>query len=222
MAKGSGNIRVRSGRLSTMGTPGVKKLRGVRQFSGLPNGAPPYQPIEALRPMIKDMVAAGMPRDRIANLIINPATGEPISVSTLIKYYKRELDTGLDEANLAMSRSVFKQGIGVEGVPNPKYGKRDPKTKLIDRRKWLVEPVAPQPSMSIWWEKTRAGKKEGMVHEHIGADGQPLVQQQVVIVLPGNGREYSNTPILDLIREGGTPTHGTGPGKGNGSNGHQR
>jgi hypothetical protein len=95
-----------------------------------------------------------------------------------------------------MSRSTFAQGIGFPGVPNPDYGKLLKGTKLVDKRKWLVDPIAPVPAMTKWWEKTRAGKKEGMVQ--VGANSQP-VQQPTIILLPSNGRERGSTPVLDLL-----------------------
>ncbi len=42
-----------------------------------------------------------------------------------------------------MSQSAFAQGIGSPGVPNPNYGKLMKGTKLVDKRKWLVDPIAP-------------------------------------------------------------------------------
>lgn len=155
-----------------------------------------YERVEALSPIIKEMVAAGVSHERIARLVINQNTGKPISVETLQKYYGRELEVGLAEANLAMSRSAFAQGIGSPGVPNPNYGKLLKGTKLVDKRKWLVDPIAPVPAMTIWWEKTRAGKKEGMAQA--GANGQP-VRQPTIIVLPSNGRGRGETPVLDLL-----------------------
>jgi hypothetical protein len=144
-----------------------------------------------------------------AALVSNQNTGKPISVETLQKYYGRELEIGLTEANLAMSRCAFAQGIGSPGVPNPNYGKLLKATKLVDKRKWLVDPIAPVTAMTIWWAKTRSRKSEKTITEHIGADGQPLVQQKTIIILPSNGRERGATPVLDLLlRE----HHGTTPG----------
>lgn len=167
-------------------------------------GRPPYERVEALVPLIKEMVAAGLTKEKIAKLCINPETGKPISVETLEKYYEDALELGLDEANLAMSRSAFAQGVGFPGIPNPNYGLPDkrrtiegvknPNFEKFDKRQWLVPPIAPQPTMTIWWEKTRAGKKEGMTIDHTGIPAA----QQTIIVLPANGRETGGTPILDL------------------------
>ena len=155
-------------------------------------GGMEYERVEALSDWIQMAAAAGLPQEEIAALVINQNTGKPISVETLQKYYGRELEIGLTEANVAMSRSAFAQGIGSPGVPNPNYGKLLKGTKLVDKRKWLVDPIAPVPAMTQWWEKTRAGKKEGMVHEPVGAS-------VTIIILPSNGRERGATPILDLL-----------------------
>jgi len=176
--------------------PGEKRKKP--RLSRRHRGGMEYERVEALSALIRAMVAAGVSHERIARLIINQNTGKPISVETLQKYYKRELETGLDEATVAMSQSAFAQGIGSPGVPNPNYGKFLKGTKLVDKRKWLVDPIAPVPAMTRWWEKTRAGRKEGMGREQLGANGEPLVQQ-TIIVLPANGRERGATPVLDLL-----------------------
>jgi len=201
--------RVRSGRLNTLPEKGVKVRRIQKPYHAGPGakmGPPAYERIEALAPIIEDMVAAGFTQAQIAKHIINPTTGEPISTQTLSKYYKKELELGMDLANLKVSRSAFNQAVGYPGMPNPDYLKRNAEG-VLDKRKWLVEPVAPTPVMTIWWEKTRAGKKEGMVHEHIGG---PV--NQFVVVLPSNGRDYNSQPVLDLIERTDRaitgPTHG--------------
>lgn len=172
-------------------------------------GGPEYEPVDAMRPIIMEMVAAGLSQERIARLVINPRTGEPISVPTLKKYYQRQLDTGLDTANLEMSRSAFAQGIGFPGIPNPRYlmidkrkyvdGFKNASYGKVDKTRWSVPPIAAQPAMTIWWEKTRAGKKEVSVHEQTGPNGQPLPPSQTIIILPPNGRETGGTPILDRL-----------------------
>jgi hypothetical protein len=160
---------------------------------------------------VKEMVAAGIPQVKIANLIINEQSGAPISIDTLQKYYGRELEIGLDEANHKVSRSIFGQAVGVPGIPNPRYmlPLKDEDGNLVpgpggrprvDERPWLSDPVPPVPSMAIWYEKTRRGFKEGVTLEHTGANGQPLIER-TVIVLPANGRDYDTQPILDLIQK---------------------
>ncbi len=196
--------RIRSTDQSQIVAPG--ETRKKPRLSRPHKGGMEYERVEAMAPIIKEMAAAGLRHERIAALVINQNTGKPISVETLQKYYGRELEIGLDEANLAMSRSVFAQGIGFDGVPNPNYGKLDVRKKIsglknpnfgkFDENRWLVDPVAPSIAAAIWWEKTRASKKEGKVQ--VGANSQP-VQQSRVIILPSNGRERGGTPYLDLL-----------------------
>lgn len=159
-----------------------------------------YERVEALSGFIKEMVAAGIPQERIAKLVINQNTGKPISVETLQKYYGHELEIGLAEATVAMSRSAYIQGIGSPGVPNPNYGKLLKGGKVVDNRQWLVDPVPPVPAMTIWWEKTRSGMKEGLVCQALGADGPTAPRPQTtVVILPANGRELGGTPNLKIL-----------------------
>ncbi len=111
--------RIRSSGQRQIVAPGetLKKPRLSRPHKG----GMEYERVEALSDFIKEMAAAGFSHERIARPVINQNTGKPISVETLQKYYGRELEIGLTEANLAVSRSVFAQGVGSPGVPNPNY-----------------------------------------------------------------------------------------------------
>lgn len=200
--------RVRSTDQRQIVAPGAKRP-SQRFMRGAKPGNMEYERVDAVAPFIADMVAEGFSRERIARRIINPNTGKPISVETLVKYYGDELEFGLDDAKLKMARSVFSQGVGFPGVPNPNFGKMDVRKKIsgvknpnfgrLDKRKWMVEPIAPNIGASIWWEKTRAGKKEGVSIEHTGANGQALAEQKTVIVIYSNGRGRGETPVLDLL-----------------------
>src|SRR4249920_1435332 len=108
-------LRIRSTDQRQIVAPG--EIRKKPRLSRPRKGGMEYERVEALSPIIKEMVAAGVSHQRIARLVINQNTGKPISVETLQKYYGRELEVGLAEANLAMSRSAFAQGIGSHGVP---------------------------------------------------------------------------------------------------------
>ncbi len=79
-----------------------KKRKRVKEYTAkrrpiLQKGQQPYERVEALVPIIKEMVAAGLTRDKIARLCINPDTGEAISEPTLRKYYADALELGADE-----------------------------------------------------------------------------------------------------------------------------
>jgi len=197
--------RVRSADQRQIVAPG--ETRKKPRLSRPHKGGMEYERVEAMSPIIKEMVAAGLRHERIAALVINQNTGKPISVETLQKYYGRELEIGLAEANIAMSGSVFAQGVGSPGVPNPNYWKLDVRKKInglknpnfgkFDENRWLVDPVAPSIAAAIWWEKTRAGKKEGMVQ--VGANSQPVRQPTIILLPPSNGRGRGETPYLDLM-----------------------
>ena len=196
--------RIRSADQRQIVAPG--ETRKMPRLSRPHKGGMEYERVEAMSAFVKEIAAARFSHERIARLIINQNTGKPISVETLQKYYGRELEIGLDEANLAMSRSVFAQGIGFPGEPNPNYGKLLKGTKLVDQRKWLVDPIAPVPAAAIWWEKTRAHKSERV--ELTGVNGQPLVKQPTVIILPSNGRERGQLPSLIFFRAGKSESGG--------------
>jgi len=132
------------------------EIRKKPRLSRPHRGGLEYERVEALSDWIKMAAAAGFSQEKIAALVINQNTGKPISVETLQKYYGRELEIGLAEANIRMSASASAQGVGSPGVPNPNYGKLLKGTNFVDKRKWLVDPIAPVPAMTTWWERTRS------------------------------------------------------------------
>lgn len=212
------NVRVHSGRLTNLPAKGkiTKRPRKDRSYIAVQDrpGRPAIERVEAFAPVVRDMVAAGFTREQIRQHVCNPYTGQPVGMDILLKLYRPELELGMDLANLAVSQSAFKQAVGDPGIPNPTYqmwvdeeGKPVPRgtpKATFDKRMYIKPPVAPVPLMTQWWEKTRAGKKEGVTHENVGANGQPVVQQ-LVIVLPSNGRDYGSQPVLNLIARPGEP-----------------
>jgi hypothetical protein len=96
------------------------EIRRKPRLSRPHRGGMEYERVEALSDWIKMAAASGSSHERIAALVINQNTGKPISVETLQKYYGRELEIGLAEANIAMSRSVFTKGVGFPGEPLPR------------------------------------------------------------------------------------------------------
>ena len=85
---------------------------------------PKHQVTDLQRKQIKAMAAMGLGHVAISRLV-------ELNRNTLYKYYRRELDIGADEANLAVARSLF-----------------DMATK---------EHV---PAAAIFWMKARAGWKD--------------------------------------------------------------
>jgi hypothetical protein len=63
-----------------------------------------HKPTRASRRLIKRMVSAGLTQTSIASI-----TG--LSVDSLAKHYRHELDTGLDESIALMERSLYRRGL---------------------------------------------------------------------------------------------------------------
>jgi AcrR family transcriptional regulator len=80
----------------------------------------------------------GIPQEDIA-----AALG--ISLPTLHKHYRQELDHGMTEANARVVRTAFQQATSGES-----------------------------PAMTMFWLKTRMGWKETQKVEHAGEDGGPV------------------------------------------------
>ena len=67
-------------------------------------GRPPYVPTEEGRRIVEGMSAAGITQEGIARVM-------QISVETLVKYYREELDTALDKALVQVAGSLFKKAV---------------------------------------------------------------------------------------------------------------
>src|SRR5262245_57464417 len=55
---------------------------------------PPFRPTAAHRKVVSMLIGLHVTWDEIRQLIINPASGAPISKATLCRYFKRELAAG--------------------------------------------------------------------------------------------------------------------------------
>ena len=100
----------------------------------------PHEPTPEARKQVEAMTAYGVPQEDICKVI-------GVSVPTLMKYYREELDTGAVKANAAVAQSLYKKATG------------DGKQSV---------------TAAIFWLKTRAGWKETVVNEHTGEDGGPV------------------------------------------------
>jgi hypothetical protein len=84
----------------------------------------PHEPNELSRQRVKDLSAFGIRQESIAKMV-------GVSVPTLEKYYRDELDTGLDEANAQVANTLFQMAISGQS-----------------------------PSSTFFWLKTRGGWRE--------------------------------------------------------------
>ena len=127
---------------------------------------PDFKPDDEQRITVRVMQACGMPLTEIARAVFNPHTNEPISVTTLKKYFSMELKYGKEQANSQVARSLFQKAMG----------------------------NSPQAvAACIFWLRSQAGwlsgADDGMSDPKKG-DG---TRQQLVVYLPDNGRKASNS-----------------------------
>jgi DNA-binding XRE family transcriptional regulator len=91
-------------------------------------GKPTFQPTEENRHTVRALAAYGVNQDDIAKVI-------GIAKKTLIKHFRRELDTAYIEAGAKVSENLFRIA-----------------THREHRQK---EPTGSVVAAAIWWEKTR-------------------------------------------------------------------
>lgn len=120
-----------------------------------------FVPTEEQRAAVQEAVGLGGTQAVIAKML-------GISVVTLEKAFRRELDTGAEIACQRVARSLYERAI-------------DPKTGMAGV------------SAGIFFLKARGNgnwRDDYRTVEHVGADGKPLPPQGgVMIVLPDNGRD---------------------------------
>lgn len=74
-------------------------------------GRPDYVPTPESRARVEHLVALGMSHLEISRLLINPHTGKGISVNTLAKHYRDELDRGSSVVLEAVAGSLMSKAI---------------------------------------------------------------------------------------------------------------
>ena len=100
-------------------------------------GRPPHEPTPALRRLVEHHAATGTLHRQIAKLL-------GLSLNTLKKHYREELDLGLARANAVVSGTLF------------------------------AEAKRGNITAAIFWMKTRGGWRESVRVEATGADGGPI------------------------------------------------
>lgn len=96
-------------------------------------GQPAHKPTANQRDMVKTLTAFGIQQDLIAKKI-------KISVPTLEKHYRDELDFGMMDANAAVAGALFKTATNAK--------------------------ITGHVTAGIWWTKARMGWKETQVVEN--------------------------------------------------------
>jgi hypothetical protein len=65
---------------------------------------PPHKPTKKTREDVAELVSFGNTQEQIAQFL-------DISVDTLVKYYRRELDTALTSSNKKVGRNLFRKAV---------------------------------------------------------------------------------------------------------------
>src|SRR6266446_1571667 len=99
------------------------------------------------RAQVEALAAFGIPQTAMCRLVLNPRTGKPISVHTLERRFRDELELGLSKAIAAVASCLFELATN----PGPS-----------------------QPTAIIFWLRTRARWRETERIELSGVDGAPI------------------------------------------------
>ncbi|MFG7180688.1 hypothetical protein ACGYQ5_14265 [Burkholderia pseudomallei] len=127
---------------------------------------PDFVPTDEQRNTVRVMKLCGMPNLHIAREVFNPHTNEPISITTLKRYFADELRHGKDQANALVANALFKKCLG----------------------------NSPQAvAACIFWLRSQAGwlAPESIDMNMTGEKSSG--KQQLVVYVPDNGRRAANT-----------------------------
>ena len=106
-----------------------------------------YEPTEANRELVKSLSGFGVPQENICTVL-------DISLPTLHKHYRREIDLGFAQANAKVGESLFKQATGGNTAA------------------------------AIFWLKSRAGWREKHEVELYGKDGGAIEHEYTNVPRP--------------------------------------
>lgn len=127
----------------------------------MPQGFP-HVPTEATRVIATTLSAYGVTHEDIARKL-------EIDADTLVKHYRRELDTGRIEANSRVAERLYQ-------IATQKETGKASVTAMM------------------FWLKTRAGWREVQRHEHVGPDGQSPAVVYVTSGVPRDAKPGSDDP----------------------------
>lgn len=118
------------------------------------SGQLPYAPTEAHRDIVARLAAGGIPQLTICRFVPNPATNEPIGLSTLKRHFRAELDDGMRVANAALVSKCYE--VAMTG----------------------------NVTMLIWLTKTRMGWKEPATDVNLRQSYEELVREAAKVPRP--------------------------------------
>jgi hypothetical protein len=112
-------------------TPASPKVKRGR-------GQPRFEPTSEQRAVVEACTAFGIPQDQIAQLIINPHTGNPVSESVMREKFRAEIATGATKFHLKVASGAAKNAT----TPTPMYPGGHPGSQrfiLCARFGWRVK-----------------------------------------------------------------------------------
>jgi len=110
-------------------------------------GGEPFKPLEADREIVTRLAGYGFTEAEISTFIKNPKTGARISVPTLIKHFREELDTGHLLAASQVAAVLFKSATGTPA-------------RFDSDGNEIEKAVAPNVVSAMFWAKTRMQWRE--------------------------------------------------------------
>ena len=130
-------------------------------------GRPEFVPTEVQRAWVVDTAKVGLPQEFIRLNIINPDTDLAVSLKTLRKHFRRELDEGLSLFGFELMKPASVVALDKN---HPDFAR-----------------------MNIWAQQSRLGMKATTVTELVGQDGGTGGIPQLVIIRNGNTDPQADT-----------------------------
>ena len=163
----------------------IRKHREVSPQKGYHynKGQPAFVPTPEQRHTVTMLVAStggAITQRELCEAIINPSTGLPIALVTLHNNFREDIQHGQELANNKVKMTAYRMATGYEVEKSITTGRGKAK-KTMTVKKF----VPPDPTMVIWYEKTRCGLNEKAPKRDPNDPGD---SPTVVIVLPANGR----------------------------------
>lgn len=115
-----------------------------------------HEPTPTLRATVRSHIAVGVTQASVARLL-------GIGVDTLVKHYREEIDTAVDQANATVAGRLFRAATG-----------KQMETDEDGKPTGSAFPAPQQTTAMIFWLKTRAGWRETERHEVVGPDNGPV------------------------------------------------
>lgn len=142
-----------------------------------PVGRPEFEPTEEQRHQVATMSGYGIPYAKICAVILNKQ-GNPIDTKTLMKWFRRELDVGMVNADVPVAETLFQKCVGRPA-------------EYDQAGNCIREEVKPDTTALIWWTKCRMGWKEVSKQRDDGAgDGGASVTVNILATLTDDQLDF--------------------------------